>query len=213
MKKKTIVQVFLFLILILVSFSIFGYYYKKSIDKIKISKNETPKDNKNKSFDTNQNLIENIKYTANNNAGDIYEILADFSEPSIENPKLMFLTGVKSNIIFKNTKKENIYLTSDFANFNSKTFETLFVNNVKILRKNEIITGNELYLVLDKEDNETENNASKEQNLIRMSHNVLYQKPGYMLKADILEVDLITKNSKIYMYNSAKKVNVISDLN
>ena len=197
----------------MISFSIFGYYYKKSVNKIEISKDEIPRSDKNKSFNTNQNLIENIKYTANNNAGDIYEILADFSEPSIENPELMFLTGVKSNIIFKNTKKENINLTSDFANFNSKTFETLFVNNVKILRKNEIITGNELYLVLDKEDNETENNASKEQNLIRMSHNVLYQKPGYMLKADILEVDLITKNSKIYMYNSAKKVNVISDLN
>ena len=213
MKKKTIVQVLLFIILILVSFSIFGYYYKKSIDKIEISNQEIIIEDKNKSFNNQQNLIENIKYTANNNAGDIYEILADYSEPSIENPELMFLTNVKSNIIFKNTKKENIYLTSDFANFNTKTFETLFVNNVKILRKNEIITGNELYLILDIEDSEIENTTSKEQNIIRMSHNVLYQKPGYTLKADILEVDLITKNSKIYMYNSAKKVNVISDLN
>ena len=44
-------------------------------------------------------------------------------------------------------------LTSKFANFNTKTFETTFIDNVKISRHDEIITGDELYLVLkDKDD-------------------------------------------------------------
>ena len=45
-----------------------------------------------------------------------------------------------------------------------------------------------------------------EENLIRISYNVMYKKPGYSLKADILEFDLITKNIKIYMLNEKQKI-------
>jgi hypothetical protein len=34
----------------------------------------------------------------------------------------------------------------------------------------------------------------------------MYKKPGYILKADILELDLITKNIKIYMLNENEKI-------
>ena len=59
----------------------------------------------------------------------------------------MFLTNVRSKIIFDNTEKEKYFLTSNFANFNTKTFETTFIKNVKIIRHNEIITGDQLYMV------------------------------------------------------------------
>ena len=59
----------------------------------------------------------------------------------------MFLTNVKANIIFKN--KSNIELTSDYANFNTKTFETTFMDNVLILLEDETILGESLYLVFD----------------------------------------------------------------
>ena len=45
-----------------------------------------------------------------------------------------------------------------------------------------------------------------------MSYNVLFQKPGYEMKADVLEIDLITKNLKIYMHNSSNKVLINSEL-
>ena len=45
-----------------------------------------------------------------------------------------------------------------------------------------------------------------------MSRNVFYKKPGYNLSADILEVDLITKNIKIYMVDKYKKVLVTSEI-
>ena len=45
-----------------------------------------------------------------------------------------------------------------------------------------------------------------------MSNNVLFQKPGYEMKADVLEIDLITKNLKIYMHNSNNKVMINSKL-
>ena len=127
------------------------------------------------------------------------------------NPDLMFLTNVTATIIFND--KKNIILTSDFANFNSKTFETTFLNNIQVKKDKEIITGDELYFVLENNNKETLNKPDIEENLIRISRNVMYKKPGYSLKADILELDLITKNIKIYMLNEKEKILAKSVLN
>ena len=211
MKRKNLIQIILLILLIILSISIFNYYYEKnsSVQKNKIDNEE--KFSGKTSLSSQQNLIEDIKYTANNTKGDIYEILADFGEASLEDPELMFLTNVKSKIIFNNREK-NIYLTSNFANFNTKTFETTFIKNVKIKRHNEIITGEELYMILDIDKENAQNELDKEQNVLRMSNNVLFQKPGYEMKADVLEIDLITKNLKIYMHNSNNKVMINSKL-
>ena len=98
-------------------------------------------------------------------------------------------------------------------NFNSKTFETTFLNNVQVKKDKEIITGDELYLVLENNDKEILDKPNKEENLIRISYNVMYKKPGYSLKADILELDLITKNIKIYMLNEKEKILAKSIIN
>ncbi len=116
----------------------------------------------------------------------------------------MFLTNVRGKIIFND--KEDIILTSKYADFNTRTFETTFIENVKVLRKDEIITGNNLYLVFELDENELKKDPKKKQNLIRMSQNVEFKKPGHNLIADIIEIDLITKNSKIYMHNEKQKV-------
>ena len=67
-------------------------------------------------------------------------------------------------------------------------------------------------MVFDVDEKNTQNNLSKEQNILRMSYNVLFQKPGYEMKADVLEIDLVTKNLKIYMHNSSNKVLINSEL-
>ena len=68
------------------------------------------------------------------------------------------------------------------------------------------MTGEKLYLVLENDDELVEKDLKKEQNILRMSNNILFEKPGYTLKADILEIDLITKNLKIYMNDKLEKV-------
>ena len=207
--KKTLIQALLILILVLLNFVVFNFYYKSDFKK-----NQTDlknKEIKEKSSEVkNNDLIENLKYTSNNSRGDIYELFADFGEANVDNPDIMFLTNVNGKIKFKN--KPDVLLTSNFANFNTKTFETTFIDNVKILRHDEIITGDELYLVLDLDENDLKENSDKEENLLRISNNVSFKKPGYSLKADIVEIDLITKNSKIYMKNSIKKVSATSIL-
>jgi hypothetical protein len=122
----------------------------------------------------------------------------------------MFLTKVVANITLKN--KSNIKLISDYANFNTKTFETTFINNIKIFRDDETILGNELYLVFDQTEKVLKDNSNADQNLIRISHDVIIKKPGYMLKADVLEIDLITKNTKVYMNSLKDKVQAKSEL-
>ena len=208
MEKKTVIQVLIILFLFLVSIFIYKFYYNQ--DNQKKSKIEKKELIEKKTSSEGQNLIKDIKYISNNNKGDTYEIIADFGETSLENPNLMFLTNVTGNIIFE--KKDNIKLTSDYANFNTKTFETTFLNNVEIFRGEETIVGNELYLVLDQDEEAIRKDTGIDQNLIRISHNVLFESPGYTLKADIIEIDLISKNMKIFMNNKIKKVTATGEL-
>jgi len=207
MGKKAILQFFLTFVLILISYFTYSFYYKKDDQNLPRAKKELYEKN---NINESQNLIQDIKYTSSNVQGDIYEILAEFGESSLENPDLMFLRNVTANIIFK--KKENIQVVADFANFNTITFETTFINNVKVVRDKEIITGNELYLVLDLNEEIITNNQDKDQNLIRMTDNILFEKPGYSLKADILEIDLISKDIKIFMNKKETKVIATSEI-
>ena len=81
-----------------------------------------------------------------------------------------------------------------------------------VKRGEEKITGDELYLVLEKDEKEIQDPLEKDENLVRMSRNVIYKKPGYNLLADILEIDLITKNIRIYMMDEYKKVIATSEI-
>ena len=204
MEKKTLIQIFLIILLLVITLFIFNHFYVSNNPSNKLENKKITEIEKNEKLSVDKNIIENVQYSFNNSKGDLYQVLADFGEINLDNPNLMFLSNVNASLIL--TDKTNIILTSDFANFNTKTFETTFINKVKVVREEETITGDELYLVLEQEKNENENVSLLEENLIRISNNILYKKPGYSLKADILELDLITKNIKIFMLDKQKKV-------
>ena len=201
MSKKTLLQIFLTFFLVLITFVFIKNYYKKDTPTVQTKENKIDEKEVQK---TEKNLIKDISYTANNTKGDIYLLLASTGEIYLDNPNLMFLTKVEGEIKLINGGR--IDISSDFANFNNKTFETTFIKNVLVKRNEETIVGDELYLVLDKKEDQDKNNNKMEENIIRMSRNVFFQKPGYNLSADILEVDLITKNLKIYMLDKNNKI-------
>ncbi len=211
MGKKKFIQIILFIFLLLISFLIVINFYKKDNLTLKANKKVELKNSDLVKSNENKNIIENIRYTSNNTNGDIFEILAKYGEPNKDTNDLLFLTSVEANIFLKN--KTDIKIVSDYANFNSQTFETTFKKNVKILREDETILGNELYLVFDQTDEVIKDNPDIDQNLIRISNDVIVKKPGYILKADILEIDLITKNIKVYMNNKENKVQAKSKIN
>ena len=47
-------------------------------------------------------------------------------------------------------------------------------------------------------------------NLLIISKNIVYTNPENILKADVLELNTITKDTKIFMYNSQDKVKIES---
>ena len=205
MGKKTLIQIILLIFLIVITFLFFKVYYNSNSDTSFNKENLTEKNKETKEVKKDEkNLIQNISYTANNNKGDVYLLLAETGEIYLDNPDLMFLTKVDGKITLKDG--EIITVNSDFANFNTKTFETTFINNVIVKKSDEVVTGAELYLVLEEKVNKALKSNQEDKNLIRVTRNVFYTKPGYTLSADILEIDLITKNIKIYMTDKYKKV-------
>ena len=206
MWKKTLIQITLILLLIILLIWIYFQYKKSSTAPTFQKKSAVESISK----DKNQNIIKDIKYNSNSINGDTYELKADYGEINTDKTNLIFMTNVLGTIKFK--KGNDIIITSDFANFNNKTYETTFIDNVKIIRTNEVVTGDELYLVLDATDNELKMNPKKKQNLLLMTGNVFFEKPGYNLKTDIVEIDLITKNSKIYMKDAQNKV-IVNKIN
>ena len=109
---------------------------------------------------------------------------------------IIFLKEVTAivNLIKKN---EKIKIVSDYGKYNTVNFDTIFSKNVKIDYIDNKITGDYL-------------DFSMMKNLLIVSKNVVYNNPENTLKADVIELDTITKNTKIFMYNSNKKVNVKS---
>tara|TARA_Y200000002_G_scaffold54946_1_gene40278 strand:+ start:186 stop:815 length:630 start_codon:yes stop_codon:yes gene_type:complete len=208
MNKKTLIQVILIIFLIILIYLVFKNYYISSKPTTELKKDDNTV-SKNDSEKSDKNLIKDINYTANNTRGDVYLLIADYGEIYLDNPELMFLTKVNGKITLYDG--ESITVESDFANFNTKNFETTFINNVIVKRGKEKITSDELYLILEK-DEKDQNSDKKDENLIRLSRNVFYEKPGYKLSADILEIDLITKNINIYMIDKNKKIYATSEI-
>lgn len=202
LNSKTVIQLFLLLILfLLIFFFIKEYFFKTEIStlqnqKSEIQINKNPKD---------KNIIKDIKYTANNNNGDLYIITAEYGEFDISNSENIFMTNVKAEVeLITNKNEEKILLFSNFAEFNSNSFETIFNENVKIFSSEGIIDGDRLHLTLDITEEELKKNPKKKKNLIKLSGNIYLKKSGYNLKADYLELDLATNDIKIYMKDQKK---------
>ena len=111
MEKKSLIQIFLIILLFIIALLIFNHFYTsndsaKNIEK-KIIDTEI---NEKQSVD--KNIIENVQYSFNNSKGDIYQVLADFGEINLDNPNLMFLTNVNASLILTN-KNYSVDSTSD----------------------------------------------------------------------------------------------------
>jgi len=205
MSKNTIIQLLLFFILIILgSYVFYNFSKNKEENNLNILKKNENNNIDEKKLSSNQNIIENIRYQSSNFRGDTFEILAKYGETFLENPNQMKLTKVNSNISFKNG--EIINLKSNFADFNTQTFETTFFENVSIIKKNEIINGDKLYFIMEASNNISDSSNEKEENIIRLTGNVIYKKPGYTAKADIIEIDLVTKNLIIEMNKKTDRV-------
>ena len=181
--------IILSIFLIAFFFIYFNFFKKKEINKIntleKIEENFTK-----------SNIIKDIKYSSKDIKGNEYTILAKEGEIDLNNSDIIFLKEVKAYIHLIE-KKETITIVSDFGKYNTVNFDTIFSQNVNIQYLDNEITGNYLDFSLIK-------------NILIISKNVVYTNPDNILKADVIELDTITKDTKIFMYNSKDQVNIES---
>ena len=101
----------------------------------------------------------------------------------------MLLTNVKGKFLLKNS--EIIEITSKKANYNSVNYNTNFYQNVLITFDNHKINSDNFDLFFDSK-------------LGTIYNNIIYKSPTNELFADKLEIDLLTKDSKIFMFNNEK---------
>ena len=192
MKKKIFLKIVLILSLIIITWFIYFEYFKE--DKSKLSKPVNPTSEIEEDAVYNSNIIKDINYTSRDLKGNEYMLIAKEGEIDLDNSDIIFLTGVTAYIkLVKNS--ELIVITSNYGKYNTINYDTIFSKNVKIDYVDNIITGDYL-------------DFSMMKNLLIVSRNVIYKNLENTMKADVIELDTTTKDTKIFMYSSNEQVNV-----
>ena len=203
MWKKISIQLILLSIVFFSFFYVYKFYFKTKdnikIDQSDIVQNNSSDDiNNNKSnfdIDNQNNLIKNLSYFSKDNLGTEYIIESKYSELNLDNVDVISMENVSAKIIMVNS--DPIYITSNFAKYNNENYETTFTDNVLIVYLDNKIRCEKFYI-------------SIENNIANVTDNVIYENPKGKLIADTIEIDLITKNSKIFMIDENKKVMVLN---
>ena len=180
-------RIFVLLIIVAVLITI----YLKFFEKEKIIQEQTSENEETYS----SNILEDVEYISKDVKGNEYLIKAKKGEIDFKDNNIIFLEEVNAIITLINSKK--IYIKSNFGKYNTNNFDTIFSKNVIVEYLENKITGEYL-------------DFSIIQNRMIISNNVIYTNLENVLKADVIEINIDTKDTKIFMYEDNKKVNVKS---
>ena len=193
MNYKTSFQVVLISLALLISGIFYlKYFYKK--DYIESSQPEKIFDKEKKDL-SEGNTIKEILYESFDNNGNIYTIKSDFGKFNKEKKDEILMTNVSAQIKF--TNNTFIYLFSEYAKYNPTNSDTKFYDNVELKYLDHKINSNNIDIFF------TESKLEAYSNLV-------YKNLDTKLKADKVVLDLITKNSKIFMFDNST-VKIIKD--
>ena len=187
MVSKKIARIFLALIILTTLILIYFNNFKKDKIEKEISIKEAAP--------YNSNIIKNVNYSSKDAKGNEYIIDASQGEIDYSNTDIIYLTDVKALIKLSNSKHINI--TSNYGRYNTNNFDTIFSKNVIVNYLENKITGEYL-------------DFSMLRNSLIISRNVVYTNLENILIADVVEIDVETKDTKIFMHESNKKVNIRS---
>ena len=186
MTKKIYIQFFLIIIFFIISLGLFFKYFKKSnLSSNLVSNFEKPL--------TNESLIEDLKYSSTDKDGNEYKIEAKRGNIDKNDPDILYLENVDALISLNNS--EFISISSKFAKYNTKNYDTLFNNSVSVDYGEHFLKSEFLDL-------------SFEKNLVSIYDNVRYEGGISSLSADRAEIDILSKKTRIFMENTNKKVQI-----
>ena len=189
MNKKTTTQLILFFIIILfIILFFFKYLIKNKIEISDINKIE----NLTASGKNFSNIIKNIEYKSNDENGNQYIIKAEYGEIPNKNSNLILMKNVDAEINFN--KNEKITVSSLGAIYNTINYDTNFKENVLIEYGEHNITSNNVDMLF-------------KDHKIKLYDEINYKSLNTNLLADVMEIDLLTQDLKIYMVENGEKIN------
>ena len=193
MNRKVLIQLSLFLVVLIACFIFYRLFFKNP----EIKSNDIRKDKQENKILIEQetNQIKDIVYNSNYSNDNKYTIKAEFGQFNKKDPDLMLLTNVEGTILLNNS--DIIKISSDKASYNSENYNTNFYKNVLIIFEDHRIDSDNFDLSFDKK-------------ISTIYNNVTYKNLNTTLQADKIDIDLITKDSKIYMIDKSKKVKIKS---
>ena len=186
MNRKIFIQIALLGIIFILLLTAYIVYFKK----IQLTEQENQKLISNENI---ENRIIDLEYNAVDKQGNSYLIKSDFGTISTEDENELYLDNVKAIITISQNQK--ILIFSQKAKYNKINLNTLFYESVKMLYDEHKVTSDKIYLDYSNK-------------YIKIQDNVIYQGENNKLAADILEIDLVTKVSKIYMIDDNQKVKI-----
>ena len=192
MNKKNVIQLVLSLTVIFILIITYFRLFNTPQNIVSINQKKTIQEVEDE--EKNLNKIENLEYIATDSLGNKYIIKADKGYLNKEDQKLIMMSKVSAEIVFSNA--EEIYILSDTAIYNSQNFDTHFSNKIKVTYGQHIINSDEAKLIFSK-------------SMAILYDNIIYNNINTELYADKMEIDLITKDSKIYMKDTNSKVKII----
>ncbi len=197
MNKKIFIQITLTLIILSIISIFFFYFYQKDGYEPSLSKENTKI---NKQIDSTKdqnkqtNIMKDLKYLSKDINGNLYEIKAKSGQIDKDKPDEILMKDVTAKITSKSY--ENILLKADNAVYNNSNYDTNFINNVQISYSEHKMKSDKVDLLFS-------------QDKAIIYENILYTSLNTKLLADIIELDIITKNLKILMNHSEEKVKII----
>jgi len=185
MKKNLILRIFFIIIILFILILFLKLNNKDSItqDKIEIIDEKIE----------SSNIIKDVSYISKDSKGNEYKLEAAEGVIDQNENNYIFLTTVKGSISL--SEYNLIEISSDSGKYNINNYDTIFSKNVIITYLDNTIKGEHL-------------DFSWEKNLMTISKNVFLENDKSSLSTDVIELNMKTKDIKIFMYEDNKKVKI-----
>ena len=199
MNVKTTIQLLaFFIILIFLYFFIKSTFLKdqKNIVNLDQDENKTLEDKTIEEFKVEKdetNIIENLSYISIDAEGNEYILNAKYGKESTKDSNIIILEEVVGIINLKD--KSNIEINSDFAKYNSITFDTNFYENVLGFFEESKVSSDNLDLFF-------KNNEAI------MYNNIKYRDKNTLAVADEVSFNLLNGDVNIKMFDKNKKIQI-----
>lgn len=178
MRKEILIQILLSILVLIIFISVYQKYFEKELKENIITNKE---DNTKK-----ENTLINITYESIDKDGKKYIISAETGNVKEEEPDLIYMTNVNAKVFLLD--ESVIYINSLNAVYNTINYDTKFYKKVELKFLEHNILCENLNVFFKK-------------NLIEAYNNLNYKNLDFVMFADKIEIDLLTKYSKIYNFN------------